>query len=101
VRVLKSGKHDEEEVARMGQGQYFGEVALIDSDQRSATVAAVERTELLRVDRQELEKVLNQDSAVGLKVYRAFARSLCRRLRQTTIDLTFMKDLAKQHSSPG
>lgn len=38
----------------MGPGEVLGEIALLDSEERSATVVAVEPTELLTLDRREL-----------------------------------------------
>lgn len=87
VGVIKGN----EEVARMGQGQHFGEMALIDNETRSATIAAVERTELIQIKRQTLEKLLEKDNALGMRVYRALARYLSNRLRQTTADLAFLE----------
>jgi CRP-like cAMP-binding protein len=99
VRILKRGKEDDEEVARMSAGQHFGEMALIDNETRSATVYAIEHTELVRIGRDELEELLAQDDALGQRIYRAFSRYLCRRLRQTTTDLTFMREVAKRRHS--
>jgi CRP-like cAMP-binding protein len=96
VRVLKRGQQGNEEIARMSSGQHFGEIALIDDDPRSATVEAVEPTELIRIKRGDLEDLLAQDDALGHRVYRALAQYLSRRLRQTTADLTFMREVAKQ-----
>jgi len=96
VRVLKQGREGKEEVARMSSGEHFGEMALIDSAPRSATVDTVERTELVRIRREDLENLLAQDDALGHRVYKAFARYLCLRLQQTTIDLTFMREIAKR-----
>ncbi len=93
VRVLKGG---DQEVARMGPGQHFGEMALVDDETRSATIDAVEHTELIRIKRDDLEKLLAKEAALGVRVYKAFARYLCLRLRQTTTDLTFMKEVAKR-----
>ena len=96
VRVLKKGKDGQEEVARMGSGEHFGEMALIDDDRRSATVDAVEHTELVRIKREDLEGLLAQDDALGHRVFRAFSKYLSRRLRRTTTDLTFMREVAKR-----
>ncbi len=99
VRVLKQGKEGEEEVARTGVGQHFGEMALIDNDRRSATVEALEHTELLRIRREDLEKLTAKDASLGHRVYKVFARYLCHRLRQTTAELTFMREVAKRRGS--
>lgn len=96
VRVIKQGKTGKEEVARMGGGQHFGEMALIDNDPRSATVDAVEHTELVRIKRGDLESLLAQDDALAHRVFKAFSKYLCGRLRQTTTDLTFMREVAKR-----
>jgi len=97
--VLKNVHEEDEEVFRMGAGQHFGEMALINDDTRSATIKAIERTELIRIKRQDLERLLAQDDALAHRVYRVIARYLCGRLRQTTADLAFMKEVAKRQSS--
>lgn len=43
------------ELARLGPGAFFGEMALVSSSQRAARVEALERTVLLRADREEME----------------------------------------------
>jgi len=52
----------------MGAGEVIGEIALLDGEERSATVTAVERTELLTLHRRELIPFLenNPRAAIGL-----------------------------------
>ena len=52
----------------MGPGEVIGEIALLDGEERSATVTAVEKTELLTLDRRELIPYLeaNPRAAIGL-----------------------------------
>lgn len=52
----------------MGAGEIIGEIALLDGEERSATVTAVEKTELLTLDRRELIPFLetNPSAAIGL-----------------------------------
>jgi CRP/FNR family cyclic AMP-dependent transcriptional regulator len=97
--VLKNVHEEDEEMAHMGCGQHFGEMALISDETRSATIKAVERTELIRIKRQDLERLLAQDPALAHRVYRAIARYLCGRLRETTAELAFIKEAAKRHVS--
>ncbi|MFC1957043.1 Crp/Fnr family transcriptional regulator [Chloroflexota bacterium] len=96
VRVLKKGREGNEEVARLSSGQHFGEMALIDEEHRSATVEAAEDTKLIKIKRADWESLLGQDFPLAYQVYKAFTKHLCRRLRQTTKDLTSMMDLAKE-----
>ena len=96
VRVLKKGREGNEEVARLNTGNHFGEMALIDKGARSATVEAVERTELIRIKREDLEDIMARDSALAHRVYKSLSLYLCSRLRQTTKDLTTMMDLVKK-----
>jgi CRP-like cAMP-binding protein len=96
VLVLKKGREGKEEVARMGPGQHFGEMAVIDDDTRSATVEVIENTGLIRITRGDLENLLEQNDSLAHRVYKAFTKYLSRRLRQTTTDLTFMREVAKQ-----
>ena len=65
----------------------FGAASLLDRAPRSATVIAVEPTELLAFRAERLEKVLAKDPESAAAFYRALAVSLFRRLRRTTDDL--------------
>ncbi|MFN8159735.1 MAG: cyclic nucleotide-binding domain-containing protein [Solirubrobacterales bacterium] len=53
ARVLKGG----EEVARLGPGDIFGEVSLLEKDRRAATVEATSRLRLIKIDRWELQRM--------------------------------------------
>jgi CRP-like cAMP-binding protein len=96
VRVVKHGTDEDEEISRMGPGQHFGEMAIIEHDKRSATIDAQEYTEVIKINRQDLEDLLSQDDELGHRVYKSLATYLCRRLRQTTNDLNFMRGVAKK-----
>ena len=88
---------DDEEIARLGQGSHFGEVALLDGGNRSATVTAVEHTELLKLDRGRFEALLASDTKLASDVYHTLCVYLCGRLRRTTEQLAFFKDLSSHH----
>jgi len=96
VRVLKKGGGGNEEVASLSYGQHFGEMALVDDETRSATVETAEPTKLIQIKRGDLENLLEQDVPLAHQVYKALAKYLCRRLRQTTKDLTFVKGAVKE-----
>jgi CRP-like cAMP-binding protein len=51
VSVLADGD-SRLEITRLGEGDVFGETALVDSEPRSTSAEAAERTELLRIERE-------------------------------------------------
>ncbi len=55
-------RHDEleREVARLGPGQYFGEMGLLTGEPRTATVVAVEAVECFRLDKQSFQALISE-----------------------------------------
>lgn len=95
VRVTKSGA--DADVVMLGSGSHFGEMSLVDDAPRSATVTANERSVIIKIDAGMLHQKLAENSAAGAVFYRAVARSLAKRLRTTTDDLAFARQLALEH----
>lgn len=52
----------------LGPGDFFGEMALIDDEPRSATVVAMENLEVLTIWRQDFLKILQQNFSITRKV---------------------------------
>jgi CRP/FNR family transcriptional regulator, cyclic AMP receptor protein len=97
VKIQHSGKHEKISVSTLASGSHFGEMSCLDGEKRSATVTAAEKSEIYRIDFQDLRKVIDAHPAIGLKVYKALALFLCGRLRITTIDLTFAREKNLRH----
>ncbi|MFV3077264.1 Crp/Fnr family transcriptional regulator [Niveispirillum fermenti] len=82
----------------MDSGSVFGEIAMLDGGERTATVVAQEPTELLRIDRRDFMPFLEQhpDLCIRLMVV------LCERVRWTsaiiedTVFLNVTRRLAKR-----
>ncbi|MEE9274269.1 MAG: cyclic nucleotide-binding domain-containing protein [bacterium] len=68
------------EVSRLGAGQCFGEMAILEDAPRNATVKVVEDTLLFCVDRGILTNVL---PGLGFKIATSLARQLSDKLRDT------------------
>jgi cAMP-dependent protein kinase regulator len=62
VRVVKG---DDREVGRLGEGAVFGEMALLGSSRRSASVQVVGEADLLEIDRGMVEAIDAQVPGVG------------------------------------
>jgi len=75
------GQGKEETLAVLGEGDHFGEIALIDMQPRSADVSAMVDSKFLEIKRKDLEDLFSHDSSLAAKVYHSFALTLCRRLR--------------------
>lgn len=72
------------EVARLQQGTHFGEMALLNTVPRSASVTTMRRARLLVLDKDDFDALLNSDPVLGVKVLRNVARELSDRLQATT-----------------
>jgi CRP-like cAMP-binding protein len=86
-RIFKEKGGDAMGVVVVHAFDQFGAAALLDRAPRSATVIAVEPTELLAFRAERLTAVLAKDPVTAAAFYRALAASLFRRLRRTTDDL--------------
>ncbi len=62
VRTLKSGR--QRTVAFLSEGDFFGEMSLLSDAPRFATVRAFERTAVLELSRERLERILKRHPAV-------------------------------------
>ena len=85
------------EVATLGSGSHFGEMALIDGAKRSATAETLEATSMFRFDYDKVTVLLDRSPATAAKLYRALARFLSNRLRQTTTDMSYAREKNLRH----
>lgn len=68
-------------LATLGIGDTIGEMSFVDRGLRSATVAAIEETELLKVSFTVLEGLFERHPQMAVTIYRAMATVLSQRLR--------------------
>ncbi|OYQ37433.1 Crp/Fnr family transcriptional regulator [Niveispirillum lacus] len=82
----------------MDTGAVFGEIAMLDGGERTATVVAQEPTELLRIDRRDFMPFLEQRADLCIRLMSV----LCERVRWTssiiedTVFLNVTRRLAKR-----
>ncbi len=85
VKVYISDEYGTEIILRyQGPGEYFGELALIDEEPRSASVVTVEPSRLIYVPRLRFEECLRKNPEVAVKLI----RSMSQRIRDLTEDLS-------------
>lgn len=100
VAVLKNREGQDEEMATLGSGSYFGEMAILDDDhQRSASIHTKESTTLLSLTHDAAASVFAHDDHLAHEFFKSLAQGLARRLRHTTQDAAFYKALARSRHS--
>jgi CRP-like cAMP-binding protein len=62
----------------LGPGDFFGEMALLDNEPRSATAIAVEESELLSLHRSDFQSVLNDNRSITSALIRVLSSRLRR-----------------------
>src|SRR5256884_4968276 len=79
VKVVLIGEDGREVILSvLGEGEFFGEMALIDDEPRSAHVIAMEDSTLYVLRREDFQGILEHSPGIGL----ALLRELSRRLRR-------------------
>ncbi len=67
VKIYKRDSHGQEvELARLAQGNFFGELALFDGAARSATVVTLEPCEFFVVGREDILRLVGESPRVAL-----------------------------------
>ena len=69
------------------RGDFFGELGLLDSDRRSATVTAETECEVIVIERDRFVQFGDLNPVAGLSVTRRIASNLASRLRRANDDV--------------
>lgn len=80
VQIQRKGSKSPVVLATLQPGSFFGEMAVVDQSERTATAVALTDVSLLTVHVSEIELLLEQRPDVGAKMI----RTLVRRLKHTT-----------------
>ena len=84
VKICKKLTESESStLANLVDGNFFGEMALLDGSPRSASVLAVSKVEMLELYRASLEELLDKEPKIGIKVMRNLSTILVERIRQS------------------
>jgi CRP-like cAMP-binding protein len=84
VQVIhESSNGNRTTLAQLGDGEGFGEMALLTGEPRVATVETLERTGLIHISRSRFEALIAENPRIA----RAFARVLSERLKRGNVQL--------------
>lgn len=74
------------ELARFTRGDFFGELALLDEDTRSASAIAVKDSRLAVIFKPDLDEFLDKYPKKGLKIMQGISQIIATRLRSLNQD---------------
>jgi CRP/FNR family transcriptional regulator, cyclic AMP receptor protein len=90
VKVFLSNEEGKEVILNVQRpGEYFGELAFIDSGPRSASVITQEKTALSLISKADFEEFLRQHPAATVKIMRGLVKRL-RALTESVRSLALM-----------
>jgi CRP-like cAMP-binding protein len=87
VKILKKVKNQENTIAVLNPGEFFGEMALLDGLPRSAAVRATADSELFMVSLDGYQKLRREKPHTALKLMDIIIKVLSNRLRQANKNL--------------
>ena len=92
VRILLPlGTARNRHLASFGRGAFFGEMAFLDHQPRSADAVAFTDCELYALSRQRFDALVEHHKLLGLNLMEALARLLAARLRHTDAELNALE----------
>lgn len=89
---ISTREGEEKELAVLTDGDFFGELALLDESPRSATALCKTDCSVIGFFRTDLMELIKENPDLGMKIVMKFAEILATRLRKTD------KELSKVHS---
>jgi len=94
VRVVKTDSFgDEHLLAYLSEGEYFGEISLVDRAPRSASVIAEEPSQCVVIKHTDFQNLIAGNKEIERKFYKSFSQVLCDRLRVADENLTFSQEI--------
>ena len=76
VEVIKEQAGSEVSLAELGEGDFFGEMALFEKDVRSATVRALGDVRVLTVDQKILLRKIHEDPSLAFRIIRKLSQRI-------------------------
>lgn len=68
--------HSDRVIAELGERECFGEMAILDAAPRSATVTAVDNTNLLKISREDFQEIMSEKPEIALGIIKVLSRRL-------------------------
>ena len=89
--VLPISDRQTHHLGTFGRGAFFGEMAFLDGEVRSANALAFVDTELYVLSRRAFDQLADEHKKLGLKLMEGIASVLASRLRYTNAELRVLE----------
>jgi CRP-like cAMP-binding protein len=84
IKLTKTINEEKVKIGELGEGEFFGEMSLLEDYPRSAQATAVVKTEALGIFRPDLFDMIERNPRLGSKILMKLSQRLAGRLRKTT-----------------
>jgi CRP/FNR family cyclic AMP-dependent transcriptional regulator len=84
IKITKTINGDQMKISELGEGDFFGEMSLLEDYPRSAQATAVIKTEVLGIFRPDLFDLIECNPRLGSKILMKLSQRLSSRLRRMT-----------------
>jgi CRP/FNR family transcriptional regulator, cyclic AMP receptor protein len=91
VGVMLEENGTTKQLAALCEGEFFGEIALLDESPRSATVIARSDAALIGFFRPDLFDIIEKSPSTGLKIVLRLAEMLGERLRNSNLEISKLR----------
>ncbi len=65
----------------LADGECIGEITFLNKEKRTATVTAIEKSFIFKINYDDLETLLNAEPIIASKIYKSMAKTLSKRLK--------------------
>jgi len=92
VEVVQGSGENDVRLAVLGEGEFFGEMAVFDWDVRSATVRALGKVQVMTVDRVTFLRRISEDPSLAFRII----KKMSGRIRDLNNELTGFKSKTRE-----
>lgn len=76
VEVVQAGENGEQHLAFLGPGDFFGEMALFEHQERAATVRSSGDSQVLKVDKKTLLRRIGEDPLLAMNLLQTMSHRI-------------------------
>ncbi|MDD2716306.1 MAG: tetratricopeptide repeat protein [Candidatus Wallbacteria bacterium] len=84
VSVMKKIENEQQKVAELAEGDFFGEMALIEGEPRNATIICETECQLLAITKEKFDTLLKVNLSISLKIMKVMSQRFKERAAKTT-----------------